>query len=204
MLRISELLYRWRVEEARKRMESKQDYEVYVTDLVFCPLKVRYQKMYSEIALAHAFSPVTVLGELVHIGLEKFLQDQLGRDVVNVEVECDREIVVDGTAYVVKGRVDAIVGDTVIEIKTSRSDANIPYQHHILQLRLYLWLTGFNKGLLVYVTPERIAEFEVNTPASDGEVADLVRSIIVGEPAPRYAWECSYCPYAYLCPKKVR
>ena len=204
VLRISELLYRWRIEEARKRFESRLENEIYVTDLIFCPLKYRYSKLYTEIALSSSFSPITVLGELVHIGLEKFLQDTLGSDVVKTEVEYERDISVDGVTYIVKGRVDAVVENTVIEIKTSRSDTNIPYQHHIQQLRLYLWLTGLPRGLLVYLTPERIAEFSVETPASDGEVADLVRSLISGEPAPRYPWECGYCSYAALCPRKSR
>ncbi len=204
VLKVSELLYKWRIEEARKRLESKLENEVYVTDLVYCPLKYRYSKLYSEIALAASFSPVTVVGELVHMGLEKFLVDTLGSDAVKTEVEYERDIVVEGTTYIVRGRVDAVVEDTVIEIKTSRSDTNIPYQHHIQQVRLYLWLTGLPRGLIVYLTPERVAEFSIETPASDGEVADLVRSIISGEPAPRYPWECSYCPYSALCARKAR
>ncbi len=203
-LRISELLYHWRIEESRKRMEQRLDNEFYVTELIMCPLKYRYAKTYKEIALASAFSPTTLMGELVHLGLETLLKKLLGEDVVKTEVEFDREVVVDGVSYIVKGRVDAIVDDTVIEIKTSRSDVHIPYQHHVLQLRIYLWLTGLNKGLLLYITPDRVVEFEVNTAASDGEVSDLVRSMLVGEPAPRYAWECSYCPFASLCPRKVR
>ncbi len=202
--RIAELLYRWRIEEARKRMESKGDNELYVTDLVLCPLKPKYQRIYGELALAHSFSPLALLGEFAHIGIEKVLREILGEDVVKVEVEFERGIEVEGKGFVIKGRIDAIVGDTVLEIKTTRSDANIPYQHHIQQLRIYLWLTGFNKGLLLYVTPERLVEFPVQNPASDGEIVDAVRSVLVGEPAPRYPWECQYCPYAQLCPKRVR
>jgi len=202
--RISELIYRWRIEEARKRIESRREDEVYVTDLVLCPLKPRFQRIYKEIALAYSFSPVTAMGDFVHMGLERLLQEILGEESVKTEVEYEKPIEVEGRSYTVKGRVDAVVGDTVLEIKTSRSDANIPYQHHVQQLRIYLWLTDMSKGLLLYITPERIAEFPVLNPASDGEVADLVRSIIVGEPAPRYPWECARCPYAQLCPRRCR
>jgi len=202
--RVAELLYRWRIEEARKRLEEKGENEIYVTELVLCPLKPRFQRMYRELALAHSFSPLALLGEFAHIGIERVLREILGEDVVKVEVEYERGVEVDGRSYVIKGRVDAIVGDTVLEIKTSRSDANIPYQHHVQQLRIYLWLTGFSKGLLLYVTPERLVEYPVTDPASDGEILDAVRSIEVGEPAPRYPWECQYCPYAQLCPRRVR
>jgi len=200
--RIAELLYRWRIEEARKRMEERGENELYATELVLCPLKPRFFKMYRELALAHSFSPIALLGEFAHMGLERVLQEILGEDSVRVEVEYERGVEVDGRSYVVKGRVDAIVGDTVLEIKTSRSDASIPYQHHIQQLRIYLWL--ISKGLLLYVTPERLVEFPVTDPASDEEVIDAIRSIVSGEPAPRYPWECQYCPYAQLCPKRVR
>ncbi len=203
-LRISELLYQWKIEDTKKRMESRLENELYVTDLISCPLKLRYSKLYKELALASAFKPVALMGELLHLGLEKLLSELLGVDNVKTEVEYEREVVVDGTTYIVKGRVDAIVGDVLIEIKSVRSDTHIPLQHHVMQVRIYLWLTGLPKGILVYITPDRIAEFLIDTPASDGEVTDLVRSTIEGRPAPRYPWECSYCIYSQLCPSKTR
>ena len=202
--RIAELLYRWKIEDARRRLESKAENELYVTDLVLCPLKPKFQRMYRELALAHSFAPLALMGEFAHMGLERVLQEILGEDVVKVEVEYERDIAVNGRSYVIKGRIDAIVGDTVLEIKTGRSDANIPHQHHVQQVRLYLWLTGLRKGVLLYVTPERLVEYPITDPASDGEVMDAVRSVLSGEPAPRYQWECQYCPYAQLCPKRLR
>ena len=132
------------------------------------------------------------------------LVETFGSEAVKTEVEYEREVIVDNVSYIVKGRIDAIVGDNVVEIKTSRSDINIPHPHHVQQVRVYLWLTGLRRGLLVYLTPERIAEFYIETPASDGEIIDLIRSIIAGEPAPRYSWECNYCAYSSLCPRKTR
>lgn len=199
---IVNLVYGWRIEEARKRLEKKLENEIYVTDLIYCPLKYHYQRMYKEIAIANAFDPITISGELIHLGIGKLLEDLLGKDNVRLEVEYEKEVVVDGVTYIVKGRVDAVIGDWLVEIKSSRSDLNIPHQHHILQTRLYLWLTGLRKAILLYITQNRLSQYFIEDPVSDGEVADLIRSILSLKPAPRYSWECSYCPYAILCSNK--
>ncbi|MCC6017092.1 MAG: CRISPR-associated protein Cas4 [Desulfurococcaceae archaeon] len=202
MISIVDKLYRWRIDEAVKKLESKLDNEFYVTDLIYCPLKYRYQKMYKELTISSAINPTTLLGELTHYGVEKILIDLFGPENVKLEVDYEKGIEVDGVLYIVKGRIDAIIGDWVIEVKTSRSDISIPQNHHVMQTRIYLWLTGFNKALLLYITSNRVAEYIVDKPASDGEIADLLRSTITGAPAPRYPWECRYCTYSTLCPYK--
>lgn len=196
------LIYGWRIEEARKRLEKKLENEIYVTDLVYCPLKYYFQKKFREITLADGFNPVTIYGEAVHVGIEEILKNILGSENVKTEVDFEKTIEVEGKAFIVKGRVDAIIGDYVIEIKSSRSDTNIPQHHHILQARLYLWLTGLKKALLLYITPNRISQYLVTEPASNGEVSDFIRSLLAQSPAPRYSWECMYCLFSILCPNK--
>jgi CRISPR-associated exonuclease Cas4 len=197
------LIYSWKMDEAKKHMKEKLELdEIYVTDLVHCPLKYQFQKKYPDLALAGSFSPSALQGEFIHIGVEEVLKMLLGDESVKTEVEHERRVEVDGKAYIVKGRVDAVVGDYIVEIKSARSDAGIPYEHHVEQLRIYMWLTGLRKGILLYVTPARIVQFLYTDPASEGEVIDRIRSIINGSPAPRYTWECNYCPFASICPKK--
>jgi CRISPR-associated exonuclease Cas4 len=199
---IVSLIYSWRVEDARKRIEKKLENEIYVTDLIYCPLKYYFQRIYKEIALAEGFNPVTIYGEAVHIGIEEVLKRIFGSDNVKTEVEFEKEFGVEGKVFIVRGRVDAIVGNYIIEIKSGRSDANIPHQHHVLQARLYLWLTGLKKAILLYITPNRVSQYIVTEPSSDGEVSDLIRSLLMRSPAPRYNWECLHCSYAILCPSK--
>ncbi|MEM0500722.1 MAG: PD-(D/E)XK nuclease family protein, partial [Ignisphaera sp.] len=105
-------------------------------------------------------------------------------------------------AYVIKGRIDAIVGDYIIEIKSGSSDRNLPYEQHIIQTRIYMWLSNLDKAILLYVTPNRIVEYQIKGTMSDKEITELVKSIITGQPAPRYIWECKYCIYSILCPFK--
>jgi len=197
------LLYRWKIEEYRKRAERKLENELYVTDLIYCPLKVRFSKIYQELALGTVFEPRALIGDFIHKGIERTLAEILGEANVKSEVEYEKDIVVDGTTFIVKGRIDVILGDTVVEIKSSRSDISLPHPHHVQQLRIYLWLTGMKRGLLLYVTDERLAEFFVEDPASDGEVSDLIRSVLTGRPAPRYSWECRYCPFSSVCSSKI-
>lgn len=201
-LRIVDLLYRWKISEAVKRLDKRLENEFYVTDLIYCPLKHRYQKLYKELAISSSIIPTAILGEFTHYGVEKILIDIFGTDKVKIEVECEKDINVDGVVYNVKGRIDAVVGDYIIEIKTARSDVSIPISHHILQTRIYMWLMGYQKALLLYVTASRIAEYIIDKPASDVEVAELIRSTLSGVPAPRYPWECRYCIYSMLCPSK--
>ncbi|MEM0227714.1 MAG: PD-(D/E)XK nuclease family protein [Ignisphaera sp.] len=205
-LNIVNLLYSWRIAEAKKRLEGKLSNEIYATDLIYCPLKYRYQRTYSELALGTAFNPVTLYGEIIHQGLEKLLSILFGEDNVRVEVEYEKNIQLDldknTYAYVIKGRIDAIVGDYIIEIKSGSSDRNLPYEQHIIQARIYMWLSNLDKAILLYVTPNRIVEYQITGTMSDKEITELVKSIITGQPAPRYIWECKYCIYSILCPFK--
>lgn len=200
---ITDRLYIWRIEEFRERIRSRKPNEIWVTELISCPLKFSYLKQYPEIAEASAFTPVTIWGELTHRGFESILKELFPPEEVATEVEVSKEILVDDKKYVIKGRVDAIYKDIIIELKTARSDFNIPHEHHFLQLKVYLWMTGKNKGILLYITPERIAEYEVAPDLTDNDIINFIKNLITLQKAPKYEWECKYCPYSKLCPKKV-
>ncbi|WP_457549730.1 hypothetical protein [Archaeoglobus sp.] len=94
------------------------------------------------------------MGSLVYLGLEQILSNDL-----NAEVE------VKGVKWIgdyrVVGRTDAKLGKVGIEIKTSRTDYEIPYDHHVLQARIYNWLFDLEKTVLVYITPDRVTEYIV-------------------------------------------
>lgn len=206
-LSIVNLLYSWRIDETKKRLEEKLDNEIYVTDLIYCPLKYKYQKIYKELTIGAAFNPVALYGEIIHQGLEKLLTTLFGTDNIKVEVEYEKTIYLNldnnTNAYTIKGRVDAVIGDYVVEIKSSGSDKNLPYEHHIIQTRIYLWLSNLNKALIIYVTPNRIVEYQIEGAISDRELIELVKNIITCQQVPRHTWECKYCIYSILCPSKI-
>lgn len=203
------LLYAYFKQE--RAMHAREPGVYWVTDLVSCSLKREFALKYPELELAELFNPVTVLGSLVHSGIGQLLSRVLENEGARVELEVESSLmvnlepVVPGSGeVVVKGRADAIVvtrdgARYGIEVKTSRSDLSLPMEHHIDQVRVYNLLFNLEKSYLLYVTPERIAQFEVAERASEEELAKR----ILEAKAPRYSWECKYCPFAVLCPSKV-
>ena len=66
----------------------------------------------------------------------------------------------------------------------------------MLQVQLYLWLSGRERGVIIYVTPSKFREFEVYPEFEDDEdVAILVDEWL----SPKYDWECNYCEFSSVC-----
>lgn len=197
---IQEYLYKMKLEDMKKHERKENEY--YVTDLVRCPLKRVYEEKYPELILGQAFDPTLLLGDIVHMGLEAFIEKLFSegymKGIVGVEVENSKKV----GGYVIKGRIDALLevddGRIGIEIKYSRRDLGLPHRHHVLQARIYNWLFDLDKTILIYLTPERIAEFEIADKVGEEELLKLIGS----SETPRWSWECQYCFFAILCPKK--
>ncbi|MEM0173989.1 MAG: CRISPR-associated protein Cas4 [Sulfolobaceae archaeon] len=202
---IVELLYKKKLEEYYSH--ERKENVFYVTDLTRCPLKVKFEQEYRELALSEIFTPAGILGDLVHRGIQSSLNIE-GYEA-EVEVEKEKGLEIEGKSYIIKGRADIVLKSKtnnetlIIEIKTARRDDGLPQKHHILQLRLYLWLFEVNKGILLYVTPDRITEYIIEGALDTASVMRLVEENIRLAPAPRYIWECSYCIFAKLCPNKA-
>ena len=205
---VAELYNHLKAEKARHRREPSV---VWVTDLVACGLKVKFSEEYPELEAPQVFDPALVLGVIVHKGLQGFLKHVLGEGKgygVEVEPEASAEVDLSQVSpsagkVVVRGRIDAVVtspegGRVGVEVKSMRGDAPLPLEHHVDQVRLYNLLFDLPATILLYVTPDRITQYEVKARADWKEVAQRVL-----EPkAPRYPWECRYCPFAVLCPRK--
>jgi len=193
---LTKILYLREYNEYKDRLKDMTNPRiVYVTDLVSCPQKRHYRMIYPE--LVFHFEPIFILGNLIHLGLESVLKEE-GYDI---EVEFEKIFNIEGEEYIVKGRVDAISETEIVEIKSTRSDINIPLEHHILQLQLYLNLLNKEKGILIYITPERISEYQISKKEID--ITRLLMETVKNTIHPRWSWECKYCTYAKLCPYKV-
>ena len=179
---------------AEYRNHTRTPGTVWVSALTQCPLKWHHSLRYPELALANFFNGSFEIGKLVHVGIQAILQDTF--TTAKTEVELEKKI----NGITVRGRADAIVNQTVIEIKYARSDQSLPHIHHVDQLRIYMNLAKAEKGVLFYITPERVAQFEYSEPMPDSIIADLIRKFKDGKPAPRFAWECRFCPFRKVCP----
>ncbi|MEM2005026.1 MAG: CRISPR-associated protein Cas4 [Zestosphaera sp.] len=194
-------LYRLSKEERERHPRRPEAY--WVTDLVRCILKRDFELKYPELVESEVFTPTYILGTLVHKGLQELLKSTISNDVLT-EVEGRREVrLPDNRVVSVEGRADLLIriGEELVgvEIKTSRSDLELPKQHHVDQARIYNWLFNLRHTILIYVTPERVTQFLVEDRVTDEEV---IRRLTISR-FPRYEWECRYCSYSVLCPYKV-
>jgi CRISPR-associated exonuclease Cas4 len=190
---IIEIIAEWRLKELEKHKKLREAGGLEVTDLIRCPLKRSFEEKYPELYRAMAYTPATILGSLVHLGLEHLLSFELNAEI---EVKGEKHI----GEYKIIGRIDAKLGKVGIEIKTSRADIEIPYEHHVLQAKIYNWLFELEKTILVYITPDRITEYVVEDRIDEEEILKL----IVDKKAPRYDWECRYCSFSILCPSRKK
>ncbi len=197
---ILQALYRLKQRDFMEKLREMSDPSViYVTDLVQCSHKRVMRIMYP--LMSFRFEPPLVLGDLVHAGLEALLSEEGWEAEVPVEASVE----VGDETYVVKGRVDLLKRNeegrpvAVVEIKTGRDlPDNSPREHHVAQVQVYMSMLGAREGYLVYITPERLVEFPVEPVSIDLE--SLVEDVVYDRRAPRYEWECRYCPYRRICP----
>jgi len=181
-----------RINETQRKLEEKTEDERWVSELVECSKKSEFRLKLPEYDLP---SPATMVGEFVHRGVLQWFEEYY-------EAEIEKEITKELDGWTIKGRVDAILDDKfLVEVKFMRaSPEREPLGHHKLQLRLYLWLTDLEKGVLLYVTPEAIYEHTIDIPFTDEQVRMLLRE----EQTPRWDWECGYCSWSSFFEKKVR
>ena len=210
-MEISELLYRIQLKEFKERFKKVKEYKgilIWVSALTQCPRKWLYMLKFPE-AVQYQFKGSLAIGKVAHMGLESIIKDNLSclsyKRVEN-EVEVKKEVVLDdGRKVLITGRVDSVAyrddEKILYEIKTAKSDIGIPHGHHILQLKIYMNILGSSKGILVYLTPERITEYEVKEPVSNEELKRLISSFLKFK-GPLYSWECSYCIFSSICPYK--
>ena len=208
---VTELLYRLQLKEFEDHFRRVKEYNgilVWVSALTQCPRRWLYMLRFPEASQVQ-FKGSFVLGRVAHAGLQQLLQSYypaLGYDRIEIEKEVEKKIALDdGREVLVTGRIDILAyrGDekTVYEIKTARSDMGLPHEHHLMQLRIYMNIVNAQRGVLLYVTPDRVAEYFVTNPMTDDELKDLVKQFLEFN-GPRYDWECSYCAYSVICPLK--
>ncbi len=202
---LSDVIYAWNLQDFLKYADGDcpTEYCVGVSELIYCSNKYWLRRKYPELVIGeNLYAAWSSFGRLIHSGVQQLLKD-LG---FVVEKEVSRVMDVNGLKVTVKGRLDGIGywkdKLTVVEIKSSRSDNELPREQHILQLRIYMNLAGAKQGILLYITPDRLTEYSFDTALSDHELKILVEETIENKKHPRYSWECQYCQFNMMCPWK--
>jgi CRISPR-associated exonuclease Cas4 len=183
--------------EDRERLREKLAKEgkklLFIHELCECTEKRKMRLKFPDIERATAYNPRFALGELVEEALKHRFQNE-GENIYMKELKTN-----DGS-YVISGMIDVIDPETKtpIEIKYQTSLQKSPHEHHILQMKAYLWLLNAKQGEIIYISPEGIKTYIVSEPLTDEEVKALIKD---GK-APRWIeWECFYCPYQQFCNK---
>ena len=192
-----------RILEYRKqkleRYIPRDPFTFYVTDLTRCSMKREHEINNPELLYGRITNGRTLIGEMVHRGLESLLKDIFKDEVITEGEGIDRSkrVVVDGTEYVIKGRIDAIHKEGFgIEIKETVSHGPYPFIHHVEQAAIYNWLYDFRYTVLLYISPDGLFEYEVRYKMPEDEIIRRIRE----RTAPRYEWECQSCEFKDICP----
>lgn len=190
------ILYRSEWERQKERWESYRNGIIHITDLVRCKERLR---LLQEYPMLYKLEPYYLLANLLHEGTELRLSRLM---------KCKTELDYDGPftktigEFTLTGKPDIIMDDgTVVDLKFPRDvKNNQPNEHHVMQVRLYLWLLDKEKGKLVYLTPNKSVEFEIEGKPDDDEVLLIIDQWT----SPRWDWECSYCEFSCVCSKSKR
>jgi CRISPR-associated protein Cas4 len=197
--RIEELFsdMRRRYIEDRERLREKLAKEgkklLFVHELCECTEKRKMRLKFPDIERATAYNPRFALGQLVEEALKHRFQNKNENAYM-------KELKTNDGGYVISGVIDVIDPETKtpVEIKYQTSLQKSPQEHHILQMRTYLWLLNARRGEIVYISPEGLKTYSVGEPLTDEEVIALIKE----EKTPRWPeWECQYCQYRQFCNK---
>jgi CRISPR-associated exonuclease, Cas4 family len=134
----------------RKMQEQhppKDEKTIYVTDLLHCVIRPRTET-----------SPIALIrGTALHEGIERLL-----KNYGEIEIEFEKEVRKQYGEYTLIGKLDGLTKDNiVIEFKSVYKPPTFPYEPHIYQVLIYMKMIGSEKGLLVYIGNNDIAEFEI-------------------------------------------
>jgi len=172
---------------------------IYVTEVSQCLLKSWFQRTVAEPPSDNKII-LMVMGDSAHYLMKDYFP--LGSGEMGVEKTID--------GVKIKGRADRVGEDFIIEFKTVSYIPKSPYEAHIKQAQLYLWLFEKNIAFIIYVSR---ANGEINIfriERDDKLIKELLdRAKILSSylkrgvmPKPEKSNLCNYCEYIDLCPLK--
>jgi len=126
---------------------------VYVTELSKCLYYIYY--LYYKAKTDEKINDYIIEGTLMHFIVEKIVNKMISESLINPEdVRCEVDVEKVFNGNVIKGRVDLIINDTIVEFKFTHNHRLIYYSPrlwHFAQVNLYMWMTGLRKGLIIYI-----------------------------------------------------
>lgn len=183
--------YKIQREMTRKELEKAGKAVFFAHELTSCTKKREYESIFGEVSLAQSFKPQILVGEIVEAGLAEYLS-QLG--LRKPERFWAREV----ESFIIAGSPDYVdcvdKPQIVVDVKYTSFDIE-PRSHHAERVQIYLWLTGAERGVLLYISPHGIKSFDIWEPMDESDILMRIRS----QKAPMYDWECKFCAYSQYC-----
>jgi CRISPR/Cas system-associated exonuclease Cas4 (RecB family) len=205
------------VEDLKRRLQDLfiyHDYrprrprEIYVTEAISCLRKAWLRVHYN------ASPPPTsamIAGKLFHIALqEMFKNDEILKDC-QFEVECSYNL---PRGWVLRGRADAILGDSIFEFKFTREPYfNEAKDMYYLQTSIYCKMLNKPKGFLIMIdrgrwvvdviTVEPEEQVWNETLQRVTKLIDLLeKRTLPKNESPRFKFECEHCEWRMFCDKE--
>ena len=149
-------------DEADKRLEEKKTplNTFYPSSVGQCIVKAYHEKLEPKTFPVDTYK-LFVIGNLTH----EWLQSKIYADGQN-EVPIKWE---EGD-IIISGRIDCILGDTILEFKSiAKLDyvQSKPKPEHLEQINLYMHKTGIHKGKIIYVTKNNLEIIEHDVEYSE-------------------------------------
>lgn len=170
---------------------------IYVTEVCQCLLRSWFNRTLKASPSDNKVV-LMVLGDSAHYIMKDYFPLGEGEYVLERAVDESVKIV---------GKADRVLEDAIIEFKTVSKLPQSPYEIHMNQVQLYMWLFNKHKALLVYVSRAsgdiRVFEIQRNDQVID-KLVDRVKifykllrdgKVPKAEKGPL----CAFCEYHELC-----
>lgn len=182
---IVEELLRKNYNEYIERIQNKKPNEIFARELVQCKQKAIWKKQLQFIFTADTYF---IINSLIHRAMFDFLAERYqAKTDIYVSKRIDNLIISD--------YIDAIDDNYVYEIKFVEGIGDSPLFHHRRHMKILLWLTEMERGKIIYISDDRMVEFDVEEAYDDAMVEDLLRTW----ESPLHDWECAYCHFSDFC-----
>jgi len=229
MSKIKELL----IQKIKEEVKS-QDYKGYVrvSEVSICPVRAYYSYKGLQQEIEDDKVLVLEIGSKLHeFLLQHYLDDILeGKEVEFVRKHKDKLIIghVDGIANI-DGERYILEFKTIADKKYRNGKSTLDYlpsEHHVLQLGIYMLMSGIEKGKLVYLLKSSAEVVEVDVELDDellakikevmDETIDFIKLVendteMEAEAISRIydemlsdkatSWKCNYCGFRSHCEK---
>ncbi len=177
--------------------------EYYPHMLGLCPRKAYYEYVYGP-RLSERGVRYVNLGITLHDFILKGFAERGYMVEVPFEFRVNDEVRI-------RGRIDGLSVDHVLELKTTAYLPKKPREHHIAQVSLYMRATGRSRAYLLYVSRNDLSRRVFEVPFDEAafnrailsalKIHEALKGGVPPDPEPVASWECRDCPFKNLCPR---